>query len=138
MLELFKLNIKPLSQNAANGVTKTGRIHKTKEYTHYKYELGFLLPRKLQVPKGPKKLIMISGVSRDTADSDNPVKPFQDILSEFYGFNDREIYKNSAEKRLVDKGKEYIAFNLVALTPEEISRIDQRSKPKITADMFGK
>jgi hypothetical protein len=40
------------------------------------------------------------------------LKPFIDCLQLKYGFNDKWIYKISAKKKDVVKGKEYIHFEL--------------------------
>ena len=38
------------------------------------------------------------GFARVTSDVDNPIKPTTDVLQNFLGFNDRQVYRVSAEK----------------------------------------
>jgi deoxycytidylate deaminase len=43
---------------------------------------------------------------------DNFIKPFLDILQMKYGFNDKQIYKLSVLKEIVNKGSEGITFKI--------------------------
>ena len=54
----------------------------------------------------------VFGVSSKNADGDNAIKAFQDILAEYMGFNDREIYHWDITKVDVEKGEEFISFEL--------------------------
>ena len=38
------------------------------------------------------------GFARVTSDVDNPIKPTTDVLQKFLGFNDRQVYRITAEK----------------------------------------
>ncbi|MDD9816699.1 MAG: RusA family crossover junction endodeoxyribonuclease [Gammaproteobacteria bacterium] len=38
------------------------------------------------------------GFARVTSDVDNPIKPTTDVLQNILGFNDRQVYRISAEK----------------------------------------
>lgn len=56
-------------------------------------------------------------------DLDNCIKTSQDILAKFYWFNDRDIYRISAEKIAVSKWNEAIEFDIIkykSSTKEEI------------------
>ena len=102
-----KLKIKPLSVNAA----WKGRRYKTEDYVRYGADLGLLLP-KIDVPEGKLSIHYIFGLSSRGSDYDNLIKPFQDIISQAYGFNDNQIYQAIIEKEIVKKGEEYIAFEI--------------------------
>ncbi|MFZ7121758.1 MAG: hypothetical protein ACOWWH_12530 [Eubacteriaceae bacterium] len=104
----MKLNIKPLS---VNKVWK-GKRFKTNDYKNYERIVLLMLP-KLDIPKNIKlQLTLKVGFSSKGSDLDNMCKPFQDILSKKYGFNDNQIYKLIMTKDIVEKGKEYIDFDI--------------------------
>src|SRR5580698_10546066 len=102
--------IKPLTVNRAY----QGRRFRTPELKAYQQELAYRLP-KLVLPRGRLSVSYTFGVSSKSADGDNLVKAFQDALAEKYGFNDRDIYRWEVEKRIVPKGKEYVAFELTSI-----------------------
>jgi len=52
------------------------------------------------------------GVSNRAIDGDNCIKIFQDAMCEKYGINDNKIYDWIVRKRITDKGREYIKFNI--------------------------
>lgn len=107
---MIRLNIKPLS---VNEVWK-GRRFKTDKYRHYEREA--LLKLKPMNVKGVRlRLLLRFGLSAKTADIDNPVKPFLDILQKKFGFNDRQIYELTVQKEDVPKGSEYIEFEISEL-----------------------
>ena len=78
----MKIDIKPLSVNKC----WKGRRFKTDEYKKYEKDVRFLLGS-LKIPNPPYKVFYTFGFSSASSDIDNPVKPFQDILSKEYGFN---------------------------------------------------
>lgn len=102
-----KIDIKPLSVNEA----WKGRRFKTDKYKQYEYALLFLLP-KIILPDPPFEVFYCFGVSNMAQDVDGPIKNFQDILQKKYGFNDREVYKITALKEKVEKGKEFVCFDI--------------------------
>lgn len=107
---MIRTNIKPLSVNRA----WKGRRYKTEEYEEYETELFIdLLPKKYKVPEGKIEARYVFGFSTAQADGDNPLKPFQDVLSKMYGFNDNMIYRTTIEKVIVPKGEEFIEWELV-------------------------
>lgn len=107
----MKIDIKPISINKCF----QGKRYKTPEYKKYENDILFLLP-KLNIPKGIKlKLSLTVGYSSKGSDLDNVCKPFQDILSKKYGFNDNQIYELHMFKNIVDKGNEYIAFEFAEI-----------------------
>lgn len=102
-----RIDIKPLSVNKS----WRGRRFKTGDYTQYERDLGYLLPR-LNIPTGKLQLEIEWGFSSKASDIDNPLKPFLDILQKKYGINDKQIYQLIVSKKDVEKGKDYIDFNL--------------------------
>jgi Holliday junction resolvase RusA-like endonuclease len=107
----IKINIKPISVNSV----WQGRRFKNQEYKRYEKALLLLLPPDLKIPKKRKLEIRIEwGLSSKLADIDNFLKPFLDILQKRYSstFNDRWVYKLVVHKKIVAKGKEYIAFDI--------------------------
>lgn len=101
----MRINIKPLS---VNEVFK-GKRFRTSSYDTYEFLVKRLLP-KIEIPKGQLSITYTVGYSTKNADIDNFVKPFQDILSKHYGFNDNLIYHIQIYKVIVEKGKEFIDF----------------------------
>ncbi len=104
------IKIKPLSVNEV----WQGRRFKTAKYKAYETELLYRLP-KIKVPSGKLWLKIEFGVSSKASDIDNPLKPFLDILSKKYGFNDKQIYELEIYKVDVKKREEYITFSLGAI-----------------------
>ncbi len=104
---MARIDIKPLSVNDAY----RGRRFATKELTQYKNDLGWLLP-KMEVPKGPLAVRYVFGVSSGRSDLDNCCKAFQDIIANQYGFDDSAIYCIEMEKVVVQKGKEFVEFEI--------------------------
>ena len=104
------IKIKPLSVNQC----WQGRRFKTKLYKSFEIELLSKL-KPLEVPAGKLQIFIKFGLSSKNADWDNPIKPFQDILQKKYGFNDRNVYKAVVEKVDVQKGFEFIEFEIKLL-----------------------
>lgn len=105
-LEPTRIEYKPLSVNKC----WLGRRRKTADYRNYETDIIGLLPAEVDIPEGPLKITLQWGFSNKLSDWDNPIKPFQDILQTFYGFNDRDIWDAHVSKRMVKKGEEYIEF----------------------------
>jgi len=104
------IKIKPLSVNQC----WQGKRFKTPKYKAYEYELLMLLP-KISVPNGLLHLKVVFGLSSKLNDIDNGLKPFIDILQKKYSFNDRDIYKLTVEKVIVNKREEFIEFKIKQL-----------------------
>lgn len=98
--------IKPLSVNDA----WKGQRFKTDNYKSYEKALLILLPKRVEIPEGKLKLNLEFGLSNMGGDTDNPIKPFVDVLQKKYSFNDSRIYKYEVEKVPVKKGFEYTKF----------------------------
>lgn len=103
----MRLDIKPLSVNKA----WKGRRFKTDEYKRYERDVLMLL-EPMTIPDGWLELRLKFGFSRKTCDFDNPVKLFVDCLQKKYGFNDKMIKLAVIKIDHVDKGKEYIEFEI--------------------------
>lgn len=106
------INIKPLS---VNKVFKGKRI-RTKEYDWYEFQVRKLLPN-ITIPNGKLDIYYKIGFSTRASDIDNCIKPFQDILSKKYKFNDNLIYRLEVDKVIVPKGKEFIEFEIKPYNP---------------------
>lgn len=106
----MRIDIKPLSVNQC----WRGRRFKTDKYKAYEIEVAYKL-KHLKLPKAPYFISYVFGFSNSLSDLDNPIKPFQDILQKYYGFDDRDIHKMTVEKVKVKKGKEFIEFEIKQL-----------------------
>lgn len=104
------VNIKPLSVNEV----WQGRRFKTSAYLSYEKALLFLLPH-LKVGPPPFRVTYELGMSNKRADPDNPIKPLQDVLCKKYKFDDKDIYEIHIKKVVVQKGKEYIKFQIESI-----------------------
>lgn len=103
----MKINIKPLSVNEA----WQGRRFKTKKYLAFEQE--FLLKlRPLKLPEPPYSVYYEFGLSNVLSDWDNSIKVTQDCLQKKYNFNDKDIFEGLVRKVKVDKGSEYILFEI--------------------------
>ena len=107
--KLKKIKIKPLSINEAY----RGRRFKTKSLEVYKESLKYLLP-KMSVTEGKLSVTYVFGVSSKGSDGDNLIKAFQDCVAEQYGFNDNKIYEWYVKKTDVEKGEEFVEFDIKA------------------------
>lgn len=110
---MHKINIKPLSLNHAY----RGRRFATYELKKFKNDTYLSLPPKhlLKLNFGANNPILELNVTYGTSkanDLDNLNKTFIDVLTEKYGFNDNKIYKITSIKHPVQKGEEYISFEL--------------------------
>jgi Holliday junction resolvase RusA-like endonuclease len=109
-----RVNIKPLSVNEA----WQGKRFKSKKYQTYEAELLYTLPKtEVNWDKQPIELSLIVGLSNMQSDIDNIVKPFVDVLQKKYNFNDKYIFRLIVEKKLVEKGAEFIEFYIKTLIP---------------------
>lgn len=107
---MHKVDVKPMSVNLA----WQGKRFKTKQYSQYRLDVMWLLPAVCvaDIPEGPLSVYYEFGFSNKLADWDNPIKPFQDILQDKYGFNDSRIMEAHVKKVIVKKGEEYIKFEI--------------------------
>lgn len=103
--------VKPMTVNHA---WRGGKRYRTYGYLAFEQELMLRLPP-LEIPDGDLVVSYEFGVSNKGFDYDNAIKPFQDVLQKKYGFNDARIYEAVIRKRLVEKGDEYIKFEINAV-----------------------
>ena len=82
-------------------------------YKRYELALLALLPADIYIPEWKLEIHYFFGFSSNASDVDNPIKPLQDILTKKYGFNDRAIFKITAEKEIVPKWQEYLSFIII-------------------------
>jgi Holliday junction resolvase RusA-like endonuclease len=95
-----------------------GKRFKSKKYQTYEAELLYTLPKtEVNWDKQPIELSLIVGLSNMQSDIDNIVKPFVDVLQKKYNFNDKYIFRLIVEKKLVEKGAEFIEFYIKTLIP---------------------
>lgn len=107
----MRLDIKPLSVNEA----WQGRRFKTDKYKQYERSILTLL-RPFVIPEGDLEIYFKWGFSSNASDYDNPIKPFQDCLQKKYDFNDNRVKKAVIECEKVKKGKEFIEWEIKALS----------------------
>lgn len=104
---MITVKIRPLTVNQA----WQGRRFKTPAYSAYEKELFYLLPP-CSIPGGDLEVFYEFGLSSSLADWDNPIKPMQDVLQKRYRFDDRRIVRAEVVKVKVDRGQEYIKFEI--------------------------
>lgn len=66
------------------------------------------------------------GFSSSLSDLSNAIKGIEDVLCEFYGFNDRQIVHIEMDKKLVDKGCEYMSIHI----KKSRKRVDYKTSKK--------
>lgn len=72
-------------------------------------------------PHGKLEIHYVFGLSTDM-DVTNCVKLFEDVVADFYGFNDARVQGCSQRKIKVAKGEEFIAFTLRAFDEHTFAR----------------
>ena len=90
-----------------------GRRFRSNFYAAFRRDILRLLARlKPQKPRKDAPLFVHYrwGVSNIRTDVDNPTKPFQDILFDYWDLNDEKINFLILEKKKVAKGEEYISW----------------------------
>jgi Holliday junction resolvase RusA-like endonuclease len=108
--------LKPLSINQAF----CGKKVKTGLYRKYEAHLMRTLPSLSVPPEGPLELRVVVYYSNRGSDIDNCLKPFIDVLSKRYDFNDNRIYRLRITKAIVKKGEENIAFRILPFVPTKV------------------
>jgi Holliday junction resolvase RusA-like endonuclease len=105
---MIKLNIKPLSINAAF----QGKRFKTPLYKSYETKMLLMLPKNIGKIPDQIEVNITFGFSNKASDIDNCVKLFLDLLQKKYRFNDSQIYRLNIHKVLTDKGLDFIEFEI--------------------------
>lgn len=100
-----RVNHKPLSINAAYYRNK----RKTVAYRAYEDAWALtLIEHKLKIsPEDRLRIDYKWGFSNKAADVDNPIKTTQDVMQNWFEFNDKQVYIVKAVKTLVKKGEEF-------------------------------
>ena len=110
---MIKIPVAPLSANRL----WRGRKFKTQDYQIYEQEVLYRLAKTvLQIDfTSIKKLTFFLkvGLSSKNSDLSNTIKALEDILQHKFSFNDKNTYMIIAEKEIVKKGQEYIAFDFL-------------------------
>ena len=109
---MIRVNVKPLSVNMAY----TGRRFATDALKSFRKELGFAL-KPMKLPDPPYEIHFIFGQSNAGADWDGGIKAAQDIIAKKYKFNDKLIRRGVVDIDLVEKGEEYISFEIITYKP---------------------
>lgn len=117
---MIKLELKPLSVNEAydpiavrRGNKYIGQLVKSKKYVRYAKDLPLLLPSYLQLPPGKLVLLIKWHFKTAASDYDNPIKPMQDLICDYYGVNDNQIYMGIQQK-LTGYKQPFISFEFLA------------------------
>lgn len=109
----FRIPIKALSTNRLY----RGRKHRTSAYDKYRREVFSFLKDNV----GKDGVVLVGralrlhievGFSSPLSDLSNCNKGIEDIVAEYFEFNDRMIIDIVLVKYLVDKGKEYINLSV--------------------------
>ena len=106
---MIEIKIKPFSVNKA----WIGKQRPNREFKEFKHSLAWQLPAE-KMPQGRKMIFIEFGFSSSLSDWDNCIKITQDVIADKYGFNDREIDQAIISKVKVEKGNEYIKFNITS------------------------
>jgi len=114
---VIKLPIKPLSVNQAFRAVGS-KMLKSREYNNYSKKLPLLLPPMHQLPPDELVLIIKFYFATKASDIDNPIKPMQDLICDYYGVNDNKIYMLLVEKHTGHKGNERIEFEFLQYSPD--------------------
>lgn len=114
---MIEVKIKPMSANESY----KGRKFKTDKYKFYTRVLLACLPD-IDLPDPPYFLKIEVGLSSMAGDADNPVKPFQDIIQQRYGFNDNKIGLVASRRIKTKKKEEFIRFELIHISEELIKK----------------
>ena len=95
----FEFIANPLSINAAYFRKRGGDVVKTKAYNEFESAMeAAVTGLELESTELKYDIKYKFGFARVTSDVDNPIKPTTDVLQKFLGFNDRQVYRITAEK----------------------------------------
>lgn len=104
----------PFKAISTNGLY-AGKKRRSWTYTKYRQEvteyLSMNYSKRVKL-EPPLILDMEVGFSSPLSDASNSVKGIEDIVSEYFGFNDRHIYELHVIKYLVDKGDEFMKIKI--------------------------
>lgn len=114
-MKTIELDIKPISNNALQGVTRTGKVYKKKEAREFERQVYFLLKVAAVGVKIPEQrdleLVLRFYVSRKF-DTSNCVKLIEDCIADFFKINDRRFAGHKTSRVVVKEGEEKIRFKI--------------------------
>ena len=111
---MFRIKHKPMSVNVA----WKGQRFTSAAYSKFKMIVGVLLKTMRPKPNRPPDAPLFAhyrwGVSNMQSDVDNPTKPFQDVLFDYWGVKqkDHNVEFLILEKHKTAKGQEFIDFHV--------------------------
>ena len=88
---------------------------KTVNYRHFQQEVSDVIGEdKWEHGDSEVMIVLEVGLSSKRADLDNTIKPLLDTLQYvFDGFDDNKVFRIEADKKLVEKGKEYLDVSIL-------------------------
>ena len=119
-------DIKPLSINIAYYRNK----QKSSAYRLYEdewqtYLAGLSMPDDIIVKDMKFAITMNFGFSNKAADVDNPIKPLIDVMQNWMGFNDKQVYTVKAYKHLTKRGKEFTDIKIKQVFDEDFTQYNR-------------
>ena len=113
----------PISTNMLH----MGRKVRSYEYKKFRKEVFAFLQDNIKADvrlEGNLAFNMEVGLSNPLFDASNSIKGVEDVLAEFFQFNDKQVVSLHVDKYLVNKGEEYMKISLRSIK----RNIDRRSK----------
>jgi Holliday junction resolvase RusA-like endonuclease len=104
-----------------------GRKVRSYEYKKFRKEVFAFLEDNVKADvrlEGNLAFNMEVGLSNPLFDASNSIKGVEDVLAEFFQFNDKQVVSLHVDKYLVNKGEEYMKISLRSIK----RNIDRRSK----------
>jgi len=104
-----------------------GRKVRSYEYKKFRKEVFAFLSDNISADvklQGNLVFIMEVGLSNPLSDASNTIKGVEDVLAEYFCFNDRQVVSMRVDKYLVNKGEEYMEITL----RQTKKNIDRRTK----------
>jgi len=104
-----------------------GRKVRSYEYKKFRKEVFAYLADNIKADvklEGNLIFKMEVGLSNPLSDASNTMKGVEDVLAEYFQFNDRQIVSIHIDKYLVNKGEEYMLITIRRTN----KNIDRRSK----------
>jgi len=110
-------NVKPISVNRAWYMNKK----KSKDYMKFQEDMldylsGHIAPQRVRDNQTKLECELEFGFSSVKSDVDNCIKTTLDTLQSFFGFDDRIIFKVTAQKFKVNKTEDYLKIKLYEIS----------------------
>lgn len=116
----------PFKAFSTNDLYAGRKVRSYKYKTFRKTVLDFLnknYEQKVDL-KGNLVLSLEIGYSSPLSDASNGIKGIEDVVAEYFKFNDKQVVTLKVDKYLVDKGAEYMKLSVVKTAKD----IDRRTK----------